>query len=63
MNWRHPGPEGDFITLWEVPRFARNDDGKMNEGRGEASKSDNWRSSARFGEVCFILTVLAVPVG
>ena len=36
-------PKRDFITLWEVPRFARNDDGKMNEGRGEGSKSDNWR--------------------
>ena len=63
MNRRHPGPERDLIPLSEIPRFARNDDGKMNEGRGEASKSDNWRSSARLGEVCFILTVLAVPVG
>jgi hypothetical protein len=63
MNWRHPGPEGDFITLWEVPRFARNDDWKMNEGRGGGSKSDNWRPSARLGQVCFILTVSAVPVG
>jgi hypothetical protein len=28
----------DFITVWEVPRFARNDNGKMNEARGCASK-------------------------
>jgi len=40
--------ERDSITLWEVPRFTRNDTGTMNEARHRASNCSSGKVTGRF---------------